>query len=84
MTETRRPTMTIEDLALYLQISPETIRSNCSKKPHAVPPFFKTGDSSNSNIRFRPEDVDHWVEEKIQAQNEKRKAAESTGIDWGI
>lgn len=64
-------------LAEYLNISESTIKTLTSRRPEALPPFFKVGNSKNSPIRWRKSDVDSWIAEQV-------KKSVSSQIDMNI
>lgn len=70
-------TLTASLLAKYLGISESTIKTLTSRRPEALPPFFKVGNAKNSPIRWRKSDVDNWIEEQM-------KKSASAQVDMNI
>lgn len=53
------PLLSLEDLALLLGRSPETIRKDLRRNPGAVPPRLVI--TGTRLLRWRPVDVDAWL-----------------------
>ena len=81
------PLRTLEEVAKILGISKLTLKKNLSKDPGSVPPCLKTSPGSNGRIRFRPESIKAWLEEKERTVVHHRLSGEklaSTGFKRGV
>lgn len=52
---------TAEDIARYFGIALDTVYRRRSLYPETLPPAVKVGNS----LRWRPQDVDQWVEKRV-------------------
>lgn len=55
--------LTTKDLAERWAMSPRTIEKQRAEAPDEGPPFVRIG----RNVRYRPQDVERWEEENLQA-----------------
>jgi hypothetical protein len=53
---------TTEDLALYLRVSPETVRS--WRRAGSGPPYAKLGDGKTAAVRYRRCEVAEWLKSR--------------------
>lgn len=60
-----KPYLTVEEVAELLQVSEETVRGYINRKKNKLP-AFKVG----KEWRVRKVDLDKWVEENMNIQNE--------------
>ncbi len=61
-----KPYLTVEEIADLLQVSVETVRGYINRKRNKLP-AFKVG----REWRVRRKDLDRWVEENMNVQEEE-------------
>ncbi len=64
--------LTKADIADRYKMKLSTVSTLCSRSPSSLPPFFKMGDSDNSQIRFRRSDCDKWDEQRVAKNAQKQ------------
>ncbi len=60
------PLLTLEELAVILGRSPETIRKDIRRNPDAVPPRLQL--PGTRLLRWRASDVDAWLAVNVQKE----------------
>ncbi len=57
------PLLSVDELASYFNISPNTLRGWCNDEEVAIP-HLRLGSGRKAAIRFMPDEIDRWVESR--------------------